>query len=41
MVEEFFNTNCFTLAPLAQALANGTPMFGNSGRNILFDPSLE
>jgi len=40
-VAEWFNTNCFTLAPLAQALANGTPMFGNSGRNILFGPGLE
>jgi hypothetical protein len=39
-VAEWFNTNCFTLVPLALALANGTPRFGNSGRNILFGPGL-
>jgi Carboxypeptidase regulatory-like domain len=39
-VAEWFNTNCFTIAPLAAALANGTPTFGNSGRNILWGPGL-
>ena len=39
-VEEFFNTNCFTLDALGLALANGTPRFGTSGRNILFGPNL-
>lgn len=37
---EWFSTNCFTLARLELALANGTPRFGNSGRNILFGPGL-
>ncbi len=40
-VAEWFNTNCFTTALLAQALANGTPRFGNSGRNVLFGPGIE
>jgi hypothetical protein len=39
-VSEWFNTGCFTTAPLATALANGTPTFGNSGRNILWGPGL-
>jgi Carboxypeptidase regulatory-like domain/TonB dependent receptor-like, beta-barrel len=39
-VEEWFNTSCFTTSALALALANGTPRFGNSGRNILFGPGL-
>jgi hypothetical protein len=39
-VEEWFNTSCFTTAPLALALSNGTASFGNSGRNILFGPGL-
>ena len=40
MVGEWFNTSCFTLDLLSAALANGTPRFGNSGRNILFGPNL-
>jgi len=40
-VEQWFDTSCFTTANLALALANGTPRFGNSGRNILFGPSLK
>ncbi len=40
-VEEWFDVNCFTTDALAQALANGTPRFGNSGRNILFGPGLQ
>ena len=40
-VAEWFNTNCFTTAFLAQALENGTPRFGTSGRNILFGPVLD
>jgi len=39
-VTEFFDTNCFTTNLLAAALANGTPRYGNSGRNILFGPNL-
>jgi len=39
-VAEFFDTNCFTTTALAAALANGTPRYGNSGRNILFGPNL-
>jgi len=39
-VAEFFNTSCFTTTSLAAALANGTPRYGNSGRNILFGPNL-
>lgn len=39
-VTEWFNTNCFTLDLLSTALANGTPRFGNSGRNVLFGPNL-
>ncbi|HMD83111.1 MAG TPA: carboxypeptidase-like regulatory domain-containing protein [Terriglobia bacterium] len=39
-VAEWFNTNCFTTALLAQALENGTPRFGNSGHNILFGPGI-
>lgn len=34
-LNEWFNTGCFTTAALAQALASGTPRFGDSGRNIL------
>lgn len=38
---EWFNTSCFTTDALAQALANGTPRFGNSGRNILYQPGVQ
>jgi hypothetical protein len=38
---EWFNTNCFTTALLAQALESGTPRFGTAGRNILFGPGLD
>lgn len=40
-VAEFFNTNCFSVDSLAQALANGTPRFGTSGRNILSGPGFK
>jgi len=36
--EEWFDPSCFTVAPLQQALAAGTPRFGDSGRNILDGP---
>lgn len=39
-VAEWFNTSCFTTAPLAAALSSGTPIFGNSGRNILWGPGV-
>ena len=35
---EWFDTSCFTEAPLAAALQNGIYEFGNSGRNILSGP---
>jgi hypothetical protein len=37
-IAEWFNTGCFSTAALAQALASGTPRFGDSGRNILLQP---
>ena len=37
---EWFNLNCFSTVAPQQALANGTPRFGNSGRNILTGPGL-
>jgi hypothetical protein len=40
-VAAWFDVNCFTTDALAQALANGTPRFGNSGRNILIGPGLQ
>jgi hypothetical protein len=40
-VAEWFNVNCFSTAALAQALANGTPRFGNAGRNILIGPGIQ
>jgi hypothetical protein len=40
-VAEWFNTSCFTTDALSQALANGTPRWGNSGRNILVGPGLQ
>jgi hypothetical protein len=39
-VNEWFNVNCFSTTALAAALANGTPRFGDSGRNILEGPKL-
>ena len=38
---EWFSTNCFTTTALAQDFANGTPRFGNSGRNILRQPGMQ
>jgi Carboxypeptidase regulatory-like domain len=35
---EWFNVSCFPTAALAADLANGTPRFGDSGRNILTGP---
>ena len=40
-VDEWFNTGCFSTADLQQALSNGTPRFGDSGRNILPIPGLQ
>jgi Carboxypeptidase regulatory-like domain len=40
-INEWFNLNCFTTAALAQALANGTPRFGTSRRNILIAPGAQ
>jgi hypothetical protein len=40
-IAEWFNTSCFSTSVLAQALANGTPRFGNAGRNILALPGLQ
>jgi hypothetical protein len=40
-VAEWFDTSCFTTDALSQALANGTPRFGNSGKNILYGPGLQ
>jgi hypothetical protein len=40
-VAEWFNVNCFNTDALALALANGTPRFGNSGRNILTGPGIQ
>jgi hypothetical protein len=39
-LNDWFNLNCFPTAALQQALANGTPRFGDSGRNILTGPGL-
>ena len=36
----WFNLNCFSTVALQQALTNGTPRFGDSGRNILTGPRL-
>ncbi|SPE43960.1 hypothetical protein SBA7_2040002 [Candidatus Sulfotelmatobacter sp. SbA7] len=38
---EWFNVNCFNTDALSQALASGTPRFGNSGRNILTGPGIQ
>ncbi len=40
-VNDWFNTSCFTIDALEQALASGQPRFGNSGRNILDGPGLD
>jgi hypothetical protein len=40
-VAEWFDGSCFTIDALSQALANGTPRFGTSGRNILSGPPLD
>jgi hypothetical protein len=40
-VTEWFKVSCFTTDALAAALANGTPRFGNSGRNILLEPGVQ
>lgn len=37
-ISEWFNVNCFTTDALSQAIGNGTPRFGTSGRNILQGP---
>lgn len=39
-ISSWFQTSCFSDALLQQALANGQPRFGNSGRNILYGPGL-
>ncbi len=39
-LNDWFNLSCFSTTALQQALANGTPRFGNSGRNILTGPGL-
>jgi hypothetical protein len=38
---EWFDSGCFTTSALAQDFANGTPRFGNSGRNILRQPGMQ
>ena len=40
-LNEWFNTNCFSTAALAQDFADGTPRFGNSRRNILRQPGMQ
>jgi hypothetical protein len=37
-LEMWYDPSCFTNAALQDALANGQPRFGNSGRNILNAP---
>jgi len=39
-VAQWFNTKCFTTTFLGQALASGSPRFGNEQRNVLFGPPL-
>jgi hypothetical protein len=39
-IDSWFDASCFTVASLEQALTNGTPRFGNSGRNVLDGPGL-
>jgi hypothetical protein len=40
-VAEWFDINCFSTDALSQALASGTPRFGNSGHNILIGPGMQ
>lgn len=40
-LDAWFNTSCFSVTALSDALSNGTPRFGNSGRNILTGPGME
>ncbi len=40
-LSEWFNVNCFTTTALEQALADGTPRFGTSRRNILIGPGVQ
>ena len=37
-VDHWFDTSCFTTQFMEEALAAGTPRFGNAGRNILDEP---
>jgi hypothetical protein len=37
-LEMWYDPSCFTNDALQEALANGQPRFGNSGRNILNIP---
>jgi Carboxypeptidase regulatory-like domain len=39
-IDDWFNLNCFNTTALQAALANGTPRFGDSRRNILVGPGL-
>jgi hypothetical protein len=39
-INNWFDQSCFNTTALQTALANGTPRFGNSGRNILSGPGL-
>jgi hypothetical protein len=39
-VNDWFNLNCFTTTALQADLANGTPRFGDSRRNILVGPGM-
>lgn len=38
---QWFDTSCFTTTALGQALATGSPRFGNSGRDILIGPGTQ
>jgi hypothetical protein len=40
-VTSWFDTSCFSTDALSAALSNGTPRFGNSGRNILTGPGID
>lgn len=40
-VDSWFETSCFSTDALSAALSNGTPRFGNSGRNILTGPGID
>jgi hypothetical protein len=37
-VDQWYDTSCFTVTLLQQALASGAPRFGNAGRNVLDGP---